>query len=51
MTCSQLSCCCLRLPAGDYGFDPLKLSEDPAKFDRLYEAELLHARWVLWLQL
>lgn len=32
--------------AGDYGFDPLKLSQDPAAFRRNTEAELLHARWV-----
>jgi hypothetical protein len=44
--CTQLTCSCMLFATGDYGFDPLKLSEDPAKFDRLYEAELLHARWV-----
>jgi hypothetical protein len=32
--------------AGDYGFDPLKLSEQPQQFDKYFEAELLHARYV-----
>jgi hypothetical protein len=33
--------------AGDYGFDPLKLSEQPQQFDKYFEAELLHARFVV----
>jgi hypothetical protein len=33
--------------AGDYGFDPLKLSEQPQQFDKYFEAELLHARCVV----
>jgi hypothetical protein len=32
--------------AADYGFDPLKLSEQPQQFDKYFEAELLHARCV-----
>ncbi|KAF6266363.1 chlorophyll a/b-binding protein [Scenedesmus sp. NREL 46B-D3] len=33
--------------AGDYGFDPLRLSEQPQQFDQYFEAELLHARWAM----
>lgn len=33
--------------AGDYGFDPLGLSKDPAAFARNYNAELQHARWAM----
>eukprot|EP00879_Flechtneria_rotunda_P004588 GHRR01004843.1.p1 GENE.GHRR01004843.1~~GHRR01004843.1.p1 ORF type:complete len:406 (+),score=130.55 GHRR01004843.1:259-1476(+) len=33
--------------AGDYGFDPLHLAEDPKKFATYHEAELLHARWAM----
>jgi hypothetical protein len=47
-TC-PLSLCCLLLlivqtRSGDYGFDPLQLAAEPAKFERAFEAELLHAR-------
>lgn len=32
---------------GDYGWDPLGLARDPAKLDRYFELELLHARWAM----
>eukprot|EP00775_Hariotina_reticulata_P007526 gene7526-7736_t len=32
---------------GDYGFDPLKLAEEPWRFSKFHEAELLHARWAM----
>ena len=31
----------------DYGFDPLKLGEDPVVLARMKECELLHARWCM----
>ena len=33
--------------AGDYGFDPLGLGEDPEALDRAVELELIHARWAM----
>ncbi|WIA15503.1 hypothetical protein OEZ85_002140 [Tetradesmus obliquus] len=33
--------------AGDYGFDPLGLSQQQEAFDKYFEAELLHARWAM----
>ncbi|KAG2491962.1 hypothetical protein HYH03_009693 [Edaphochlamys debaryana] len=33
--------------AGDAGFDPLGLSQQPESFARFREAELLHARWAM----
>lgn len=35
------------MAAGDYGFDPAGLAEEPAAFDRYFELELLHARWAM----
>ena len=32
---------------GDYGWDPLSLSRDPAARERYVELELLHARWAM----
>ena len=32
---------------GDYGYDPLSLGREPAKLDRYFELELLHARWAM----
>lgn len=32
---------------GDYGYDPLSLSEKPENLDKYFELELFHARWAM----
>ncbi|EFJ13067.1 light-harvesting complex [Selaginella moellendorffii] len=32
---------------GDYGFDIAGLGKDPAKFDKFFNFEILHARWAM----
>jgi light-harvesting complex I chlorophyll a/b binding protein 1 len=33
--------------AGSYGFDPLKLGENPANLSRFQESEVIHCRWAM----
>lgn len=33
--------------AGDYGFDPLRLGQDPDKLLKYRQAEIIHARWAM----
>jgi len=33
--------------AGDYGYDPLGLGEDPANLEKYRASEVLHARWAM----